>query len=363
VTKDSKKSDKQSKIKAPVTKRIIFIFALALPILAFLVIDYFTVPTLDEKVERVPFIISKGASINAIADSLQIKGLIDDKELFILWLTTLDKDRMIKAGYYEIPKGLNYAQLITFLSQAPAKEMIVTLIEGWRKEEIAEELHKELDINKEKFMQRVHDSVYIKQLGIKAETLEGYLLPDTYHFYWGVNEQSVIDYLVNKCFEIFTDPIFVRLDSMKMTMHEVLTLASIIEGEAILDEEREIISSVYHNRLKRRIKLQADPTIQYILAGSPRRLLLKDLEVDSPYNTYKYYGLPPGPISNPGKKSILAAIFPAKTNYIFFVAKGDGSHTFSRSAAEHQRAKTQFDKIRREVSRQKRASNLKRDLQ
>jgi len=363
VTKDSNKSDKQSKIKAPVTKRIIFIFALVLPILAFLVIDYFTVPKLDEKVKRVPFIISKGASINAIADSLQIKGLIDDKELFIFWLTTLDKDRMIKAGYYEIPKGLNYAQLITFLSQAPSKEIIVTLIEGWRKEEIAEELHKELDINKEKFMQRVQDSVYIKQLGIKAETLEGYLLPDTYHFYWGVDEQSVIDYLVNKCFEIFTDPIFVRLDSMKMTMHEVLTLASIIEGEAILDDEREIISSVYHNRLKRRIKLQADPTIQYILAGSPRRLLLKDLEVDSPYNTYKYYGLPPGPISNPGKKSILAAIFPAKTNYIFFVAKGDGSHTFSRSAAEHQRAKTQFDKIRREVSRQKRASNLKRDLQ
>ena len=148
MTKDSKKSNKQSKIKAPVTKRILFTFALALPILAFLVIDYFTVPKLDEKVKRVPFIISKGASINAIADSLQIKGLI----LFILWLTTLDKDRMIKAGYYEIPKGLNYAQLITFLSQAPSKEMIVTLIEGWRKEEIAEELHKELDINKEKFL-------------------------------------------------------------------------------------------------------------------------------------------------------------------------------------------------------------------
>jgi UPF0755 protein len=313
VTKDSQIPNRHSKS----TKIIILIFAIALPILACLVIDYFTVPILDEKVDRIPFIISKGSSINAIADSLQIKGLIDDKELFILWLTTLDKDRLIKAGYYEIPKGLNYAQLIAFLSQAPSKEMIVTLIEGWRIDEIAEQLHKDLDINGEKFVQLAHDSVFIRQLGVKAETLEGYLLPDTYHFYWGVDEKRIIEYLVNKCFEIFTDTILVRLDSMKMTMHDVLALASIIEGEAIFDAEREIISSVYHNRLKRRIKLQADPTIQYILAGSPRRLLLKDLAIESPYNTYKYYGLPPGPISNPGKKSILAAIFPAKTSYIF----------------------------------------------
>ena len=147
---------------------------------------------------------------------------------------------------------------------------------------------------------------------------------------------------------------------MKMTMHDVLTLASIIEGEAIFDAEREIISSVYHNRLKRRIKLQADPTIQYILAGSPRRLLLKDLAIESPYNTYKYYGLPPGPISNPGKKSILAAIFPAKTNYIFFVAKGDGSHIFSKTLAQHLRAKSKFDAYRRKIKRQQRLNATKR---
>jgi len=148
-----------------------------------------------------------------------------------------------------------------------------------------------------------------------------------------------------------------------MNIHQILTLASIIEGEAIFDEEREIISSVYHNRLNRRIKLQADPTIQYILDGPPRRLLYKDLEIDSPYNTYKYYGLPPGPISNPGKKSILAAIYPAATKYIYFVAKGDGRHVFSTNASDHQKAKAQFDRIRREVNRQKRLSKTKRDTQ
>ncbi len=176
-----------------------------------------------------------------------------------------------------------------------------------------------------------------------------------------MNEKRIISFLVKRCLDIFTPEVMARIDSMKMSVHEILTLASIIEGEAIFDEERAVISSVYHNRLRRRIKLQADPTIQYILTGPPRRLLYKDLEIDSPYNTYKYYGLPPGPISNPGKNSILAAIFPASTNYIYFVAKGDGKHTFSRTAAEHSRAKAEFNKVRREVKRKEKALNLKRE--
>jgi len=139
------------------------------------------------------------------------------------------------------------------------------------------------------------------------------------------------------------------LNRLNFTPHQILTLASIIEGEAIFDDERATISSVYHNRLLHRIKLQADPTIQYILQDSPRRLLLKDLEIDNPYNTYKYFGLPPGPINNPGRKSIMAAIYPRQTDYLYFVARGDGRHTFTRSAAEHAQEKAKFDKIRREV--------------
>ncbi len=141
-----------------------------------------------------------------------------------------------------------------------------------------------------------------------------------------------------------------------MTMHDILTLASIVEGEAILDKERPVIASVYYNRLSRGIRLQADPTIQFIIKGPPRRLLLKDLEIDSPYNTYKYKGLPPGPINNPGKLSILAAVFPAQTKYLFFVARGDGSHIFSRTAKEHARAKRKFDKVRRQVRLKKKKS-------
>jgi UPF0755 protein len=342
-------------------KKLMMIFILILPLIVVLVIDYFRVPELPAKTELVPFIISRGATINTIADSLQTKGLIEDRDLFILWLTTLDKDRIIKAGFYEIPRGLTYAQLISYLSKSPAKEIRVTLIEGWRIEDIAEELSKRIQINKDKFINLAYDSSFIKKFNIEAQSLEGYLLPDTYLFYWGVDETTVLEFLVNRCLGIFDDKVKSEIESMKLNVHKIVTLASIIEGEAIFDDEREIISSVYHNRLRRRIKLQADPTIQYILDGPPRRLLLKDLKINSPYNTYKYYGLPPGPISNPGKKSILAAVYPAKTDFIYFVAKGDGRHTFSRNAAEHQRAKQQFDKVRREVSRQKRAAKFKRD--
>ena len=344
-------------------QKILLFGLLLLPLLIALCIDYFRVPETITESEKIPLIIGRGSTINAIADSLYNKKLINDKDLFILWLTTLDKDRQIKAGYYEIPTGLNYAQLISFLSHSSSKEIKVTLIEGWRIEDIAEELHQRLQVDKDRFISLARDSAFISELGIRAPTLEGYLLPDTYLFYWGVDAESVIRYLVDRCLDLFTDKALGQIKKQNLNIHQTLTLASIIEGEAIFDDEREIISSVYHNRLKRRIKLQADPTIQYILSGPPRRLLLKDLEIESPYNTYKYYGLPPGPISNPGKNSIHAAIYPAQTDYIYFVARGDGRHTFSRNAAEHRQAKEEFDKVRREINRNKRASKSKRESQ
>ena len=343
--------------------KILLLLLAIIPVLVFCINDYFRVPSLDESVNRLPFIIDRGMGMPTVADSLLAKGLISDKEVFLLWLTTLNKDRSIKAGYYEIPLGLTNAQLISFLSKAPPKEMRVTLIEGWRIEEIARQLHHSLNIDAEKFIRIVNDSSFVRGLNISEKNLEGYLLPDTYLFYWGVDEKKIAEFLVSRCMEIFTPRVMARLDSMKMDVQNILTLASIIEGEAIYDDEREIISSVYHNRLKRRIKLQADPTIQYILKGPPRRLLFDDLKLDSPYNTYKYYGLPPGPISNPGKKSILAAIYPAKTKYIYFVAVGDGRHTFSQTAAEHNAAKAKFDRVRREVYKKQRDLKRKRDSQ
>ena len=141
--------------------------------------------------------------------------------------------------------------------------------------------------------------------------------------------------------------------SIKFTLNDIITLGSIIEGEAMIDSEMPIISSVYHNRLRTGMLLQADPTIQYIIPDGPRRLLNKDLEIDSPYNTYRYAGLPPGPISNPSKKAVIAALRPADTKYFYFVANGDGSHTFSPNLRQHLRAKQKFDRLRRELYRKK----------
>jgi UPF0755 protein len=337
-------------------RRIAAVALLAVPFLVIMSVQYLSVPEIEVHDERIDVIIPRGATLNAIADTLLKKKLIDDKQVFRFWVTTLEKDRSLKAGYYEIPKGLNYAQLVNYLSTARSKQIRVTLIEGWRIEEIAEALASKLDIEAQNFVDLCYDDKFISTMQIDQNSLEGYLLPDTYFFYWGMEEEEIVRFLVTKCLDIFTGTVRARLDSINMDIHEILTLASIIEGEAIFDDERRTISSVYHNRLKKRIKLQADPTIQYILKGPPRRLLYKDLETDSPYNTYKYYGLPPGPINNPGRKSILAAIHPEDTRYLYFVARGDGRHTFSYTATEHARAKAKFNQIRREVYRKKRQS-------
>ena len=145
----------------------------------------------------------------------------------------------------------------------------------------------------------------------------------------------------------------VQAQELGLSILEVITLASIIEGEAIYDSERSIISAVYHNRLKKGMKLQADPTIQYIIDDGPRRLLKDDLKIKSNYNTYLYKGLPPGPINNPGRESIIAALYPSVNEYLYFVAKGDGYHTFTKNEKDHNEAKRKFQEVRRRVNRQK----------
>ena len=339
-------------------QKSIIIIIVILPLIICSLVNYCTIPDLtNEMVNTVTVEIPKGSTLQTIADTLKNKGLIQDTELFKIWIMSLGKEKDIKAGHFEVPEGLNYAQLAKYLSQAQAKQLKVTLLEGWLIKDIASKLNEKLDIDEKVFVDLTKDTAFISELGIDQINLEGYILPDTYYFYWGMEEKLILKYLVNNCLSIFDSTALMQMDKLKMNKHQILTLASIIEGEAILDKERKTIASVYYNRLRRKIKLQADPTIQYILEGPPRRLLYKDLEIDSPYNTYKYYGLPPGPINNPGKKSIEAAIYPDTTKYIYFVATGDGGHAFSRTAAEHAKAKAKFNKVRREVRRNQKTAN------
>ena len=300
----------------------------------------------------------KGASLAQIADTLQEQSLIQQPKLFVLWAKMLGYEKKIKAGMFEIPVGLNYPQLIAYIGEAKPLDIKVTLIEGWTSAEITSELSRKLNLYITKLDSLVYDSVFCMTNGIHSHNMTGYLLPDTYTFPFGISEQQVLSYLAGKTLALFeSDSARNALEASNYSAHQIITLASIVEGEAIIDDERSVIASVYWNRLKRRMRLQADPTIQFILKDGPRRLLYKDLEIDSPYNTYKYAGLPPGPINNPGKASILATLFPEQSKFYFFVARGDGSHVFSRNSAEHARAKAEFNKLRREVARKNRYQN------
>jgi len=342
---------------------VVSLFIVVVLVTVFKVNQYISEPyTSIENEQKIDIIIPKGASVHQIADTLYKKNLIDSKKMFVFWTRVLDEDNKLKAGYFSVPEHLSYPQLLSFFKQAKTKELRVTLIEGWNNEQIAEALRKKFHIDKDKFLALTRDTVFIHNLGIKADDLLGYLLPNTYRFYWGVTEEELIKSLVKYTMTIFkADSVKQAMAGLNLSVHQILTMASIIEGEAVFDDERPIIASVYYNRLRRHIKLQADPTIQFIIDGPPRRVLFKDLKIDSPYNTYLYYGLPPGPINNPGKKSILAALFPAKTKYIFFAAKGDGRHKFSVTSKEHAKAHSELNRLRRIERQKKRAkkdSNL-----
>lgn len=328
---------------------------LLLPLLIYEILNYFQLPDTSAEPVGTEIIIPRGASLTRIADSLKSHGLIEQKSLFIFWAKSLGYEASLKSGLYLVPDKLNYPQLCTFLATTKPEDINVRLIEGWSTRRILEEISWRLNLDFHALDTLSRDAGFCAQLGIEGDDLSGYLLPDTYSFPLGISAQEVLRYLVRQTLQIFSaDSVNAQLKSRGLSRRQIIIMASIIEGEAMLDKERATIASVYWNRIKRGIRLQADPTIQFLLGGKPRRLLYKDLKIDSPYNTYKYKGLPPGPINNPGKSSIYAAIFPAKTDYIFFVARGDGSHVFSRTAREHAAAKAAFNKVRREVARQKR---------
>jgi UPF0755 protein len=299
--------------------------------------------------------IPRGSSLRDISSILQEHSLLVHQDLFIILGKISGYQNRLQAGLFNVPEGMHPWHLLNYLTQPELARIKVTLPEGMLASEYAQILKKHLNIDSTRFMSYVNDTSFCQRVGIEQNSLEGYLLPETYFFTYGMDEEDIILILLAGMLEIFEpDSVLYQMDVLDMTRHEIITLASIIEGEVVVDSERVLVSSVYHNRLRRGWLLGADPTIQYIIPGPPRRLLNADLEIDSPYNTYKYRGLPPGPINNPGKSSVLAALFPADTRYMYFVASGDGGHRFSRTAAEHARWKSRFDQIRREVRRKER---------
>ena len=301
--------------------------------------------------------ISKGSTLIDVSAELYDKKVINNKSSFILAVKILGYEKDIPAGKFNIVNTSTNYSLINNLINSVNVSMKVTILEGWSIDEIAKKLHTSIKIDKKSFINASQNENLLKKWDVNSDSFEGYLFPNTYQFTEHETATEIINKMVSEYKKNITKKMRDRMSKMDLTENEVLTLASIIEGEAIYDSERPRISGVYHNRLNKGMRLQADPTIQYIINDSPRRLLNKDLKIKSPYNTYLNHGLPPGPINNPGIESIKAAIYPEEIDFLYFVAKGDGYHTFSKTEKEHNRAKRAFQKVRRKIRKTKKVNN------
>ena len=304
-----------------------------------------------EKEDGIEVSIERGMTPKGISRRLKEKGVIRSESSFLLGAKLLGITRNLQAGRYLFQGRLTNYSVLRKLHKGRVISAYVTIPEGSRAIRIASILHKHLNIDSTRFMTLIMEPSFCASQGLDEMTLEGYLYPDTYRFHQNAIPEDIIKTMLSRFREVFVDSLKRRSEERGLSIHDVVTLASIVEGEAALDSERPTIAALYLNRLKRRMLLQADPTIQYLIKNGPRRLLNKDLEIDSPYNTYIYTGLPPGPVNNPGLSSILAVLYPDNVGYLYMVANGDGSHTFSRTMNEHLRAKSRFDRIRRNARR------------
>ena len=300
--------------------------------------------------------IDHGTTLSKISDKLNEKGLVTNKWVFEFLTKIKGLEKSMQAGTFRVSNVHTNIDVINNIVFGSPDIKKITFLEGWNMNQVARHLSETLNFNHSEVLKYLSDEKLIQELHVSSNSLEGYLFPETYYFFEGVDITSVIKRLVKEYKKFWNDANLSKADSLGFTPYQITTLASIIEGEAIYDSERPIISAVYHNRLKIGMKLQADPTVQYIIDDGPRRLLNKDLRIKSPYNTYMYQGLPPGPINSPGKQSLIAALSPQDNDYLYFVAKGDGYHTFSRNEKEHERAKRAFQRVRKKVKRKRAGS-------
>ncbi len=293
--------------------------------------------------------IEPGASTSAIVAKLYEEGVLKREWPTRVWLRFFPNGKRFKAGDYEFKSPISPREVIDQLTRGSMSTRQFTIPEGYNRFDIARMLYglalKEPPPPTLEDMQELFkDTSLIADIDPQATTLEGYLFPDTYDYTPNTKRAQLVEAMVKRFREVYTPEMQARAEEMKMSARQAVTLASLIEKEARVDSERELISSVFHRRLKMKMNLACDPTVIYaaILAGKYRgKIYQSDLDRDSPYNTYRRVGLPPGPIASPGKRSLQAALNPAETDFLYFVVdarKNDGSHKFSVTSAEHDKA-------------------------
>ncbi|MDP1992051.1 MAG: endolytic transglycosylase MltG [Syntrophales bacterium] len=295
--------------------------------------------------------IPKGAGFFRITEIMNDAGFVANRPFF--WLLAIGKGatKHIRAGEYEFVGSQSPAEILDKLVRGEIKSYTVMLPEDITVNDIAKRLIADKLINEKEFMALTVDREFLGSLGIEAESIEGYLFPETYQFDRSMTTREVIRIIVRQFWKEITPEMSQRAEKIGLTLNEWLTLASIIGKESGNKDEKPVISAVFHNRLKRGMKLQSDPTAVYHLeqAGTPVKTVLRShLKKNTPHNTYLIDGLPPGPIANPGIDSLRAALYPANVNYLYFVSKNDGSHQFSVGLDSHNQAVSKY-----QINRQK----------
>ena len=328
-------------------KIIIGIVFVAVLVLGYSILEINTVFSAKSDVQ---ITVAQGDNLNTIISDLKKQKVITNKFLFKLYSKFHGSIETIRPGIISIPKGADYKEIFGLIAKPDSDEVAVTIPEGFELREIADKLEKEGLIDKNKFYDTVKnhsfDYEFLKGIPVGDNRLEGFLFPDTYTFSKTLdNETTILEKMLKRFEQIYSKSMTEKANQLSMTDYEVITLASVIEREARTTDDFYLVSSVFHNRLKRTDSLkylQSCATVQYILKERKSVLSEKDTKIDSPYNTYRYPGLPAGPICSPGKAAIDAALNPKQTDYLYFLNDSDGKLHFSTTYAEHQKLMEQY---------------------
>lgn len=313
------------------------------------------VPPTSEKIWK-EIQVTEGMSFKAVAGRLQHEGIIRYRGYFEIIGRLQGIARSVRVGYYGVGSHMSMWKVLDILRKGRVIEYEVVIPEGYNLFQIGWTLSQTPLIDDPNlFINLVQNKRFVQSLGIKAGSLEGYLFPDTYYLPKGITLEDIARRMVNRYRHIFSDGYRKRAEAIGFSEHEIVTLASIVEKEAKIESERKVVAAVYHNRLKKGMKLQADPTAVYGKRAWVKKVTAEDLKRRTPYNTYLHKGLPPGPIANPGQGAILATLYPENVDYLFFVAQGDGSHYFSTEYSAHERAIDRYRAAKRRARQQARA--------
>jgi len=333
-------------LRIPFTRPTLLLF-IGLLIISSLVFVYFFCQPVGSSSKTILVDIPRGTGFMETVNILDNAGLVKNKPFFYALAIMKGASRQIRAGEYELSDAMSPVDIINKLVKGDIKFYKVTIPEDFTVKEIAARLAENKLVPEKTFLKLAFDQNFVKTLNITGKTMEGYLYPETYKLDRSMGSKEIIQLMNQEFWKRFTPDLRQRASAMGMTIMEVVTLASMIGKETGFKDEKPLVSAVFHNRLKKGMKLQSDPTAVYNLDDFDGKIRRSHLLMDTPHNTYRNSGLPPGPIANPDIDSLKAALYPAKVNYLYFVANNNGSHQFSSTLIDHHQAVSRYRTLRK----------------